>query len=713
MSDFIESETLVKGYDGRILKRIFSYVKKYKLLVFVSLCALVSSSVGELMVPVLEQRLIDGAIMLRFIRIDRNIMHDRQLEAVPEKELSRLIHEKGAIDIGGYTFIPETAQLGLSSKIKNQCEAEGILDSGLWYAFSLAGALGNTERLNIVQEHPGLFLSDKKSAALRSNDLGKLSGAEKAVIRRDDIHAIFVVTALLLAVLLFVFIAAFIQTRTASLVGQNVMRDIRIALFEHTASLSSDFLSHNPVGRIVSRLSGDVETINEFFTSFLAALLKDFSIMTGVMITLFCLSPPLALIALVCLPPVLIATNISRKRARDAFRKQRLATSEINAYLSERLSLLSVVQLFRREEKSRLEFKERNTGLLQANLDEMLVFATFRPIVEFLSVFTTAAIIAVGANLVLSLSLSLGVLIAFIGLLAMFFSPVTDLAEKYTIFESAMAGAERVFALLDTDEKIIDHAGAGGKLDGAHIRGDVVFHNVTFSYKKGESVLKNLSFSIKRGEKVAIVGYTGAGKTTIANVLTRLWDIDSGEITLDGVNIKEIGLNTLRASVLPVLQDVFLFSGTIAENIGLGLPLSEEEIKNAAKAVHADIFIEKLPAAYNTVLSEGSVNISSGEKQLISFARVIAHNPKLVILDEATSSVDTETEGLLQDGMAKILAGRSSIVIAHRLSTIRNADRILVLSNGTLAEQGSHDELIAHNGLYALLCKLQFDSAKI
>jgi ATP-binding cassette subfamily B protein len=484
------------------------------------------------------------------------------------------------------------------------------------------------------------------------------------------------------------------------------MKDIRLALFKKTASQSTAFLSRHPVGRLVTRLSGDVETINEFFTSVLSAFLKDLSIMAGVLITLFALSPQLALAVLACMPPVLIITAISRVKARDAFRRQRTASSRVNSYLSERLSGIQVVQLFLGEKKSLGEFSERNHELLRANMGEMYVFAIFRPVVEWLGTFTAAVALVAGAVMILNLSVSLGVLIAFTNLVAMFFNPVMDIAEKYTLLQSAMAGGERVFSLLDTEAIIPD---TGKRSIEGTVRGHIEFDNVHFSYKKGEEVLKGLSFNVRPGEMAAIVGYTGAGKTTITNVLTRLWEPDSGTIRLDGIPIQEIPLDELRRTCLPVLQDVFLFSGSIADNIRMGLPLTDSEVEEAAKAVHAHEFIRRLKDGYQTSLSEGAANISSGQRQLISFARVIAHNPSIVILDEATSSIDTETERLIQLGIQRVLAGRTSIVIAHRLSTIRHADRILVLQGGRLAEEGRHDELIEKNGLYAGLYKLQYE----
>jgi ATP-binding cassette subfamily B protein len=503
-----------------------------------------------------------------------------------------------------------------------------------------------------------------------------------------------------------VFAFTFAQTWSATLIGQQVMKDMRLELFKKTASQSTAFLSRHPVGRIVTRLTGDVETINEFFTSVLVAFLKDLSVMAGVLITLFILSPKLASAVLLTMPPVAVVTAISRVKARDAFRRQRTASSRVNSYLSERLSGVQVVQLFLRERKSAGEFGERNHELMQANLGEMYVFATFRPIVEFLATVTTATVIVAGSAMVLGLSLSLGVLIAFINLVSMFYAPVMDMAEKYTLLQSAMAGGERVFKLLDTEEHIGDE---GKESVEGRVRGRIEFEDVHFSYTAGGEVLKGLSFTVERGEMTAIVGYTGAGKTTIINILTRLWDIDSGAIRLDGIPIQRISLPELRRSLLPVLQDVFLFSGTVADNISLGLKLSEAEVEAAARAVHAHEFISHLPQGYGTRLSEGASNISSGQRQLISFARVIAHNPAVVILDEATSSIDTETEGLIQLGIQRVLAGRTSIVIAHRLSTIRHADRILVLSGGRVAEEGKHQELMDRNGLYAGLYRLQYE----
>jgi len=594
---YFDTDDITKEYDSRLVSRILGFLKPYKSLVFITLAALIVSTLGELIIPVLLQRIIDDAIMV--------------------KDVSFLI--KGCV--------------------------------------------------------------------------------------------------LYLIILVCVFVFTFVQTWTSNLMTQHVMKDMRISLFKKTVSQSTGFLSRHPVGRIVTRLTSDVQTMDEFFTTVLTAFLKDAAIMTGTLITMFILFPKMAAMVLITLPPVFVITLVSRVKARDAFRRQRTASSKVYSYLAERLAGMQVVQLFRQEKKSLNEFKKGNGELLDANLTEMYVFATFRPLVEWFSTFTMAVVIVVGSKMVLSVSVSLGVLIAFISLVQMFFQPVTDIAEKYTLLQSAMAGGEKVFKLMDTNEQIPDNGknsntckGTGGKLEPDVIKGNVEFDNVHFAYKTGEEVLKGLNFSIQPGQMAAIVGYTGAGKTTIINVLTRLWDIDKGEILLDGIAIKDIPLEKLRMSIMPVTQDVTLFSGTVEENISLGLDLSQEEIIQAAKTVHAHEFITALPEGYKTSLCERAANISTGQRQLISFARVIAHNPRVVILDEATSSIDTETERLIQLGIKKVMARRTSFVIAHRLSTIRDADRILVLSGGRAAEEGTHEELIASGGLYSSLYKLQYES---
>ncbi|MDR0496974.1 MAG: ABC transporter ATP-binding protein/permease [Treponema sp.] len=709
MADYFETEEVVKEYDSKITARILSYLKPYKTLIAATAVALVFSTLGELLVPLLQQKVIDDAIIVRFYSVKPEAFSELETSFTllsPESKSALNLFLKGSrnIETKELVFVPMERNTRVSQSVEKELREKNILDGGEWYAFRFQAGSPAEE---VVKSRPDIFIMGENTAGILKKDLYSLPVRDIASIRSGDISFIVRTVIVLLFILCLVFFLTFIQTWGTTLVSQRILKDIRLELFRKTCSQSTTFLSKHPVGRIVTRLTGDVETIDEFFSTVLVSFLKDVSVMIGVLITLFVLSSKLALAALVTMPPVLVLTAISRIKARDAFRRQRTASSRVNSYLSERLSGVQVVQLFLGEKKSRREFSGRNNELLRAKLGEMYVFAIFRPVVELFSTITTAVIISVGAVMVLDLSLSLGVLIASINLIGMFYSPVMDIAEKYTLLQSAMAGGERVFKLMDTDERIPD---AGKRPVEGMIRGHIEFDNVRFSYNQNEEVLRGLTFSVNPGEMAAIVGYTGAGKTTITNVLARLWDIDSGEIRLDGLPVKDIPLEELRRSCLPVLQDVFLFSGTVADNIRLGLPISDAEVEDAAKAVHAHEFVSRLENGYATILSEGATNISAGQRQLISFARVIAHNPAIVILDEATSSVDTETERLIQLGMQRVLAGRTSIVIAHRLSTIRHADRILVLSAGRLAEQGKHDELIAKNGLYSGLYRLQYES---
>ncbi len=705
MAEYFEVEEIVKGYDGRIVARMLSYLRPYRALTVIAAAALALSTVGELFLPVLTQRVLDDAILAKYLAVDMDALERYAPELSPPAKaaIDRIIGDGEARRLGTKLYLKRSASLRLNASGEEALKRYGILDGRDWYLMEAppeTPQAAAVSRLGTVTERHGTM------AAFPLEALKGTSFRDIRLLRAADIRFLSVAVLLFFVILALVLAATFVQTWTTTLIGQRVMKDLRQALFRKTAGQSTAFLSRHPVGRLVTRLSSDVETINEFFTSVLAAFLKDLSVMVGVLATLFFLSPPLAAVALLTLPPVAVATGISRIKARDAFRRQRVASSRVNAFLSERLSGVQVVQLFAQEGKGGTEFRSRNGELLRANLGEMYVFATFRPLVDFFSSLTVAVIIAVGGSMVMNLSLSLGVLIAFINLVQMFYSPVQDIAEKYTMLQSAMAGGERVFELLDTEEAIPD---TGTRSMNGVVRGHIEFDRVRFSYKSGEPVLKDISFTVKPGEMVAIVGYTGAGKTTITNLLARLWDIEGGEIRLDGIPIVDIPLPELRRAALPVLQDVFLFAGTVADNIRLGLPLSDQEVVEAAKVVHAHEFISRLPEGYATKLSEGASNISSGQRQLISFARVIAHNPSIVILDEATSSVDTETEHLIQLGIQRVLAGRTSLVIAHRLSTIRHSDRILVLSGGRVAEAGTHQELIERGSLYAGLYRLQYE----
>jgi len=695
MADFFETDEVTKGYDSRIAGRILRYLRPYRLLAAAALLALAAGTAGELYLPVLVRRTVDDALMVSWFAVDA------RAASLPEGRALAI----GAGDpvVAGRAYLKASRLGALSGEDRRSLEASGLLHPEPRYLVEIRP--GDAAQAGALAAAGASPFPGEAYAAMPVAELRRLAPAEAAAVRRGDSRTVAANVAILFFTLAVVLLATFLQVYLASLIGQRIMKDLRMELFRHASTRSLAFLSRQPVGRLVTRMTSDVETINQFFTDVVAAFLKDAALMAGVLVLLFVLDRRLALATLASLPPVAVATAISRRKARDAFRRQRTWLSKVNSYLAERLSGIAVVQLFAREAATRAEFEDRDRELMKANLGEMYVFATFRPLVDFFASLSTAVIIYVGASMFKAHVLSLGTLIAFINLIRMFYSPVQDISEKYTLLQSAMAGGERVFKLLDSDERIPDEPKAAMPVP---VRGAIEIDRARFAYKPGEWVLKDLSLSVRPGEMVAIVGTTGAGKTTVANLITRLWDVQEGEIRLDGVPVRDLPLADLRRAVQPVLQDVFLFSGSIEYNLRLGTEVPRERMLEAARAVHADEFIESLPEGYATKLSEGATNISSGQRQLLSFARVLAHDPAVVILDEATSSVDTETERLIQRGLEGLLAGRTSLVIAHRLSTIRHADRIVVLAGGRVAEEGRHEELLEKRGLYWNLYRLQY-----
>ena len=671
---------IIKGYDPAIMKRLFMFTKPYKFQVIIAITALFFATAAELMMPVIMQKTIDEKILVSYARLETITVNRNIIETIDRK--------KTVIELPGYVYFTDKS-LGFPAD---------------YYITKLTD---NPKLLELIQDKDSTFQVSGEYIICRIEDLNRLSIKERKIIRNSDISAVksrgLIYLGLLVSGLLFTFLQVYLMAFT----GQKVMEDIRLKLYNHTVRQSLNFLGKTPIGSLVTRITNDVETINEFFTSVATSVLKDFSLVAGVLITLFYLDSKLALITIVSVPPVFIATFFFRKIARNAYRSVRQAVSNVNTFLSEHISGMDIVQMFGKEKDSENAFSKKNKALLKANLSEMYVFAVFRPLMNLFTAVSVSVVIYFGAGQLFKHALSLGILIAFIDLIQKFYRPIMDFAEKFTILQSAMAGGERIFALMDDVDHIEDK---GTETLQNPVKGKIEFRDVSFAYKENEPVLKNLSFTVKPGEKVAIVGYTGAGKTTIANLITRLWDVNSGTILLDGIDIRKLELKNLRETVIPVQQDVFLFSGTIEESIKTGLDITESEVKKAAVLAQSDSFILMMENGYRTMLNERGSNLSTGQRQLLSFARVIAQNPQVIILDEATGNVDTETEKLIQKAIEELMKERTSLVIAHRLSTIRNADKILVLSKGHLEEMGTHKELLAIKGIYYNLYKLQYES---
>ncbi len=507
------------------------------------------------------------------------------------------------------------------------------------------------------------------------------------------------------------FIFRYFQNWHMQYVGQRVMYDMRNALFAHLQRLPLRFYDKNPVGRLMTRMTGDIDAMNDFLTQGVVAILGDIVTLVGIIIVLFLLvSWQLALVGLCILPFVWLTARLFQSRMRIIYRNIRVRLSRLNGFLNENITGVVIVQLFNRERYMFGKFDDLNQDYLRANMSAVFAYSIFMPIVLFLGALSTALLLWVGGHGIISRwggAFTFGALVAAIQYLDRAFQPIRDLAEKFTILQSAMAASERLFGLLDETQEPADPQ---NPIELKAVRGEIEFRHVSFGYDAEFPVLRDVSFHIPAGQSVAIVGATGAGKTSLISILSRFYDIQQGQILLDGVDLRDMRRADVRRHIGSVLQDPVLFSGTVTSNIRLhNQDISDERIRDAAVFVNADTFIQRLPDGYDQIVRERGANFSSGQRQLIAFARAIAFDPEvLLVLDEATSSVDTETEALIQDALERLMKGRTSIIIAHRLFTIRHADRILVLHKGKLVEEGSHDELLAQHGFYHRLYQLQY-----
>ena len=566
----------------------------------------------------------------------------------------------------------------------------------------LTVTLDTPRKRALVQKYGHLFRVEEKTAAIAYAALGEIEKADLAVLRQRDMDGLVRVSILFIGLVVVGFGLNFCQKMIMEYTGHMIMHDLRMRLYTHIQALPVEFYTRNPVGRLVTRATNDIQNMHELFTSVVSMVFKDLFLLFGIALVMLMLDWQLALITFAVLPVVLCAAFYFSKRARHIFRQLRINLARLNTHFSETIGGIRVVQLFRQERNNYRRFKRLNHENYLAGMQQIHVLAVFMPLIEFLGVAAVALVIFFGGGRVLGQVLSLGALVAFISYIRMFFRPIRDLAEKYNILQNAMASAERIFLILEMPDERQRHSPGRSTVDADP--GDISeirIENVSFGYVEHETVLENISLAIRAGETVAVVGATGAGKTTLINLITRFYDPAAGRILVNGRDLRDLDAAAVRSRTALVMQDPFLFSESIRDNIFEGgRPFSKRETADIIAAAHCRDMIDRLPDGLDTILSESGASISSGERQLISIARAFARDPQLILLDEATSYIDSQTEVHIQDALTNLMADRTALVVAHRLSTVRRADRIVVLNRGRIVETGTHRQLIDRKGFY-------------
>jgi len=699
---YMEEGKLGKAYDLKLMARLTVFLRPYTSMIGLSLLLVVFMAALDLLIPYLTKEAIDryivhfaGEVVLtgEGTEAEERLLKNYGVHLLPKKESGRFL-------------LPAEILRSMDEKETGLFQRSGLLSNQRYYLFAPQGP----KEEEVLMRYPSSFEEHGAYRSISLNRMKDLGRQDLLTLRRRDVAGTFRIACLVVLILIANFGLNFYQVYLMEVAGQRAMHDLRMRLFSHIQALSVSFFDQNPVGRLVTRLTNDVQNVHEMFTSVLVYLLKDILLLIGIILVLLHLHRGFALLSFLFLPLVLLTTLLFSHRARDAFREVRQRLAQMNAFFQENFSGIKVVQVFRREQENGRRFSKINEGHYRANMRQISLFALFVPLIEVLSSGAVALVLWYGGGKVIQETITLGVLVAFLSYIRMFFQPIRDLSEKYTILQSAMASLERIFLLLDHQGKPVESASPAQR----KIRGCIEFRNVSFSYDGKEKVLKGVSFSAREGETVAIVGATGAGKTSLLHLLERFYEVEEGTILVDGIGIKDWDLSTLRSQIGLVMQDTFLLAGDVEENIRLGnSETGGHRVRSVAQIVNADAFIKRLPQGYGTVVGEGGETLSAGEMQLLAFARALYLDPRILVLDEATSHVDPETERLIQEGLVRLLKGRTAIVIAHRLSTIQHADRIVVLHKGRVREEGTHAELLAKRGLYFRLYQLQYGMGKM
>jgi len=683
---YMEEGKLGKPYDLRLLRRLTRYAYPYRKVILMALALTLLITVMDLSLPYLSKVAIDRYILATWHRVAL-----ASLDPSAREEIAKTLgHALEQSQDDRYAFISHEDLKRLDPVLVHKLKNNAILsDKGFCRVSPTSEPIPLEQERDVLRDGSRMVPFEKVNA-MKPDDILKA--------RAKDMDGLTRIGLILLVFLVVSFGLSYGETYVLELIGQKIMQDIRLDLFGKMQSQALSFFDRHPVGRLVTRVTNDVENLNEMFKSVTITVFKDIFILTGILVVLLYLNWKLALVCFALLPFIFGLTLLFSFLAREAFRELRAKVAKINAFLQERITGMRIVQLFATEDFQKKTFAGINHENYLAGMKQIRVFAVFMPVMDLFLSFAVALLIWHGGGKVISEQLSLGALVAFLSYIQMFFRPIRDIAEKYNIMQSAMASTERIVEFLDHQEEISEpeHPEKPGRVQG-HLR----FDQVTFGYREEVPVLRDVSFEVKPGEMVAIVGATGAGKTTVVNLIERFYDPLQGRVLLDGVDLRRWPGKDLKKNIGLVMQDVFIFSGSLSGNILLGDdPAGSEALERAVTQANARAFIQKLPKGMEQDIDEEGSNLSAGERQLLSFARALAHDPKVLILDEATSSVDPETERLIQEAILTMTRKRTTLVIAHRLSTIRRADRILVMHHGKIREQGTHEELMAMKGVY-------------